>query len=134
MKPPVMHLVQQNRKLLSLLLLIISPAAIADWLHFSTTDEGNKHYVNVASMQTNKHLVNLQFLTNFAKIEGDGLRSNRAHQEFNCSTQRVRTLSFSTHSEHFGGGRVLHSQNVGTEWLDVPADTVLFEQFLIACR
>jgi len=122
------------RKLTSLILLILSPAAFANWLHFSTTDEGDKHYVNVATMQTNQHLVTLHFLTNFAKIESNGRRSNRVHQEFNCSKQQVRALSFSAHSEHSGGGQVLHNQDTASEWRDVPAETVIFEQFLIACR
>ncbi|NCV86525.1 MAG: hypothetical protein EBW14_11785 [Oxalobacteraceae bacterium] len=122
------------RKLISLILLIISPSVFADWLHFSTTDEGDKHYVNVGSMQTKQHLVTLQFLTNFAKIESNVGRSNRVHQEFNCTNQQVRALSSSAHSEHFGGGQVLYSRDTVAEWMAVPPDTVLFEQFLIACR
>lgn len=134
MQSSAIHSVKQIRTLLSLVLFVISPTAFADWLHFSTTDEGDKHYVNVASMQTNNHLVNLNFLTNFSKVESKGLRSHRMHQEFNCSNQQMRTLSLSGHSEHFGGGQVLHRQETGTAWVDVPVDTVLYEQFLIACR
>ena len=121
-------------RLLPILLLMFSCSASAEWLLFSKVDNGDKHYVDLRKMQTNKHLVNILSLVNFSQPGSDGLFSNQIHEEFDCLKERVRTLSSSGHSEHFAGGKKLHSQEKPGEWTHIPPETVLSERFLIACR
>jgi hypothetical protein len=121
-------------RLLSILLLMFCCSASAEWLPFSKADNGDKHYVDLTKMQTNKHLVSILSLVNFSQTSSDGLSSNQTHEEFDCSKERVRTLSLSGHSEHFARGRVLHSHNTPGDWTHIPPETALFERFLIACR
>jgi hypothetical protein len=121
-------------RLLPILLMMVCCSASAEWLLFSKADNGDKHYVDLTKMQTNKHLVSILSLVNFSQTGGDGLLSNQIHEEFDCSKERVRALSLSGHSEHFARGRVLHSQSTPSDWSHIPAETVMFERFLIACR
>jgi len=121
-------------RLLPILLLIFCCSASAEWLIFSKADNGDKHYVDLSKMQTNKHLVSILSLVNFSQTGSDGLFSNRIHEEFDCLKERVRILSLSGYSEHFAGGKELHSQDKPGEWTHIPPETVLSERFLIACR
>jgi hypothetical protein len=121
-------------RLLPILLMMVCCSASAEWLLFSTADNGDKHYVDLTKMQTNKHLVSILSLVNFSQTSSDGLSSNQTHEEFDCSKERVRTLSLTAHSEHFARGDVLHSQSTPSDWSHIPAETVMFERFLIACR
>lgn len=121
-------------KLLPILLLLWSCSASAEWLLFSKADNGDKHYVDLTKMQTNKHLVSILSLVNFSQIGSDGLFSNQIHEEFDCSKERVRALSLSGHSEHFARGKILHSHDVPGDWTHIPPESALFERFLIACR
>ena len=121
-------------RLLPILLMMVCCSASADWLLFSTADNGDKHYVDLTKMQTNKHLVSILSLVNFSQPGSDGLLSDQIHEEFDCSKERVRALSLSGHSEHFGRGRVLHSYNTPGDWTHIPPETALSERFLIACR
>ena len=121
-------------RLLPILLMVVCCSASAEWLLFSKADNGDKHYVDLTKMQTNKHLVSILSLVNFSQTGSDGLLSNQIHEEFDCSKERVRALSLSGHSEHFARGRVLHSQNTPADWAHIPPETPLFERFLIACR
>ena len=121
-------------RLLPILLMVVCCSASAEWLLFSKADNGDKHYVDLTKMQTNKHLVNILSLVNFSQTGTDGLLSNQIHEEFDCSKERVRALSLSGHSEHFARGRVLHSHNTSGDWAHIPLETALFERFLIACR
>ena len=120
--------------LLPILLMVVCCSASADWLLFSKADNGDKHYVDLTKMQTNKHLVSILSLVNFSQIGTDGLLSNQIHEEFDCSKERVRALSLSGHSEHFARGSVLHSHNTPGDWAHILPETALFERFLIACR
>ena len=121
-------------RLLPILLILFSCSASAEWLLFSKADNGDKHYVDLTKMQTNKHLVSILSLVNFSQLASDGLLSSQIHEEFDCSKERVRALSLSSHSEHLARGKVLHSHNSPSDWTHIPPETVLFERFLIACR
>ncbi len=121
-------------RLLPIFLLLVSCSASAEWLLFSKADNGDKHYVDLSKMQTNKHLVRILSLVNFSQTGSDGLFSNRIHEEFDCSKERVRTLSLSGHAEHFASGKVLHNHTTPGEWMSIPPETTIFERFLIACR
>ncbi len=121
-------------RLLPILLMVVCCSASAEWLLFSKADNGDKHYVDLSKMQTNKHLVRILSLVNFSQTGSDGLFSNRIHEEFDCSKERVRTLSLSGHAEHFASGRVLHNHTTPGEWMSIPPETTIFERFLIACR
>lgn len=121
-------------RLLPILLMLLSFSASAEWLLFSKADNGDKHYVDLSKMQTNKHLVSIFSLVNLSQTSSDGLSSNQTHEEFDCSKERVRTLSSTGHSEHFARGDVLHNQSTPSDWSHIPAETVMFDRFLIACR
>ena len=121
-------------RLLPILIMMVCCSASAEWLLFSKADNGDKHYVDLTKMQTNKHLVSILSLVNFSQTSSDGLSSNQTHEEFDCSKERVRTLSLTAHSEHFARGDVLHSQSTPSDWSHIPAETVMSERFLIACR
>jgi predicted amidohydrolase len=121
-------------RLLPILLMVVCCSASAEWLLFSKADNGDKHYVDLTKMQTNKHLVRILSLVNFSQPGSDGLLSDQIHEEFDCSKERVRALSLSRHSEHFAGGKKLHSQDKPGEWTHIPPETALSERFLIACR
>ena len=121
-------------RLLPILLMVVCCSASAEWLLFSKADNGDKNYVDLSKMQTNKHLVRILSLVNFSQADSDGLFSKQIHEEFDCSKERVRALSLSGHSEPFARGRVLHSHNTPGDWTRIPPETALFERFLIACR
>lgn len=44
-------------RLVPILLMMFCCSASAEWLLFSKADNGDKHYIDVSTMQTNKHLV-----------------------------------------------------------------------------
>ena len=121
-------------RLLPILLMLFIYPASAEWLLFSKADNGDTHYVDLSKMQTNKHLVSILFLVNLSQTSSDGLSSNQTHEEFDCSKERVRTLSLTGHSEHFARGRILHTQKTPGDWTHIAPETALFERFLIACR
>jgi hypothetical protein len=121
-------------RLLPILLMVVCCSASAEWLLFSKADNGDKNYVDLSKMQTNKHLVRILSLVNFSQADSDELLSKQIHEEFDCSKERVRALSLSGHSEHFAGGKKLHSQDKPGEWTHIPPETALSERFLIACR
>ena len=72
-------------RLLPILIMMVCCSASAEWLLFSKADNGDKHYVDLTKMQTNKHLVSILSLVNFSQTGSDGLLSNQIHEEFDCS-------------------------------------------------
>jgi hypothetical protein len=56
-------------RLLPILLMMVCCSASAEWLLFSKADNGDKHYVDLTKMQTNKHLVSILSLVNFSQTE-----------------------------------------------------------------
>jgi hypothetical protein len=121
-------------RLLPILLMLFIYPASAEWLLFSKADNGDKHYVDLSKMQTNKHLMSILSLVNLSQTSSDGLSSNQTHEEFDCSKERVRTLSLTGHSEHFARGKILHRHDTPGDWTHIPPETALSERFLIACR
>lgn len=63
-------------RLLPILLILFCCSASAEWLLFSKADNGDKHYVDLSKMQTNKHLVSILSLVNLSQTSSDGLSSN----------------------------------------------------------
>jgi hypothetical protein len=70
-----------------------------------------------------------------AAQETDAYRylSSKTLSEYDCKKEQARILNFSWHSEHMGGGQVVHLDSDANEWASIPPHSGVEKLWKIAC-
>lgn len=101
---------------------LISNPAMANWEYIATNDEGNEFYVSSDSIKRSGWNKRTAWeLINFSPDSLKFYKSGIVQQEYDCNSNRVRTLYASGHSEFFGKGKTIQiAKNLPLPWQEIP--------------
>ena len=119
------------------LLLIASANAAAEWTLVEVYDE-YELYVDFAKIKKTKQIAKTWYVTNFLepqKQSSDGLPylSMVIQDEFNCTEELVKTLTFNVYAKEMGSGRVIYTESPKANWTPVASGTAAELLKKIAC-
>jgi hypothetical protein len=123
-----------RRTVLTMLLVIFSGSATAEWIAFGS-DEGRTGYIDKSSIQTNNKLVTMTYLLDYRKpqkLAAKGYLSFKSEAEFDCEGEEYRAISTSFHSGNMGEGKIISSKG-RQESQPVEPGTVAGNLFKLAC-
>ncbi len=124
------------KKLLLILMLIVSTSAMAEWVAIATAD-GIISYANPATIRKSGNKVKMWSLIDFNSVQedaGDKFLSSKSQNEYDCKEERIRTLYFSWHSENMGGGDVVYiDRKPDKNWDPVMPESTGENLWKIAC-
>jgi hypothetical protein len=128
------------KKILILLLLMISTNVFAEWLRFADNDDGNETvYVDLETIKRKGNKVKMWNLFDFktAKIsplDNRSYLSQLSLNEYDCEEETNRTLDFYFYSGNMRGGEVVASQsNIKQEPTAILPGSMGEGLFKIAC-
>ena len=116
---------------LALMLLVTGPA-LAEWVGVSETNDATI-YIDPATIRKDGNFRKVWVLMDFKKRNELGRKSYRTRDEFDCNSERQRTLSFSAHSGPMAAGEVLETKSGPWEWRDAAPDTPRETVLKIVC-
>ena len=117
-------------------LMLLTGSAWAEWqLVAIAAEDGDKYYSDPQSVRINGNKRLIWEIEDLKVRDKDGELSMRSRVEYDCSLERARRLSFSTHSGAMATGTVLLVKPINelTPWRDIPPGTVLELRFKYAC-
>jgi len=107
--------------LLLALILLVTGSAWADWVKLSETEDLT-YYIDPTTFKKNDSKREILELKDYKQRRKSGDMSTRATMEYDCSQNRFRVVSLSSHSESMAGGQVLTSAPEGQgygPWWDI---------------
>jgi hypothetical protein len=111
------------RAVLSTLLLIAATSAWAGWVKVAEVSD-TAYYVDPESVGNTGNLRRVSVIHDYAQQEpGGGVRSRRVLYEIDCTSERLRSLSATEHSEPMAQGKSVNSWERESEWLYVAPPT-----------
>jgi hypothetical protein len=108
-------------------LTVLSTTSIAEWVKVaSTLDDDAIFYVSTESIKiTGKNTKSVWEVVNHPNYSRQGYLSVKVQQEYDCNSNKVRTLLASAHSELFGKGKTITiAQKVPLPWQVMPEGSV----------
>ncbi len=123
------------RRCLFVLLLIISSASNAqNWQRITSTDDAVL-YVDSRSIKKNGNTRRAWVLIDFTKrLESTGAMSMIVLNEFHCTEDKRRLMSFNQYSDRMGSGNVLEPSSRVTDWSYTAPGTVEETILRYVCR
>lgn len=120
---------------ITLLVLLSSGPAYAEWVQIDTTDEGMSTYVDPTTIRRKGDLVKMwhMFDEKIAdNFRGSTFLSIRAQNEYDCAEERSRRLASSYHSGNMGSGKVVATSDE-SKWASVAPRSVGQALWAFAC-
>jgi hypothetical protein len=131
-----MQKIMPIKYLLALVMLVALPVS-AEWKQVAEGADEAMLFVDFGTFRKDGSIVRFWQLTNFSKPKrafGKDVFSLRARVEFDCKQEREKLISISLFSEFFAKGEVITSDDTGTNWSDIPPDTVASTVFQSVCK
>ena len=127
-----MHTSIRKKAIALSLMLLATSSAWADWEMISETHKANV-YIDPTTIRKDGNFRKVWVLMDFKKRNELGRKSYRTRDEFDCNSERQRTLSFSAHSGPMAAGEVLETKSGPWEWRDAAPDTPRETVLKIVC-
>jgi hypothetical protein len=127
------------RFLLVMLLAMAGSAAEAEWLKVrsATASGGADSYADPATISRNGDMVKMWHVYDYQTthvIMGKAHLSAKSLNEYDCKSEKVRTLSFSWHSGKMATGETVHSgDDSPTNWISVHPGSTVKGLWTVAC-
>lgn len=127
------------KKIISAILLAaISGGTWADWILLGVNDTGNMSiHVNPDTIRNTNAGVKMWSLLDFKNpmllTKAAPYLSMKLQTEFDCETDKTRTLSASFHSANQGGGETVETSNTVDPWESVPPESTIEAVWKFAC-
>lgn len=114
-----------KRILLTILFVLASESAYAEWTFFATDGKGNTVYIDRNSVlrkgNTVKIWVLLDGTTVHETVQGRPFLSSRTLHQYDCQKERFRFLAFALFSENMGSGQLVETNQYALDWERVPS-------------
>lgn len=121
----------------AMLLLAFASSSAAAWVEAGSSETGAIYYADPGTVRRAGNRVRMWNLVDYktARISSNGTRyrSMKAHVEYDCKDERLRTIYYSDHSGNMAGGKSVYSDDDPTKWSPVPRATVQEDLWEIAC-
>ena len=124
------------KKVLVLLLLMVSTNVFAEWTEVGGNDEMTV-YNDFSSIKKQVNKIKMWSMFDFKtvkKIENDSFLSQVFHYEYDCINETIKQLDFIWYSGNMKSGDVVYSQrNMNIEPISVTPESINEHLFKIAC-
>ena len=124
------------KRLLVVLLLVISGNSYAEWTWFSGDDE-IVIYVDRATIRRNGNFVKMWGLYDLKTVQnysGDSYLSSKTQTEYDCKGEKIRLVELFFYSGEMGKGKVVYSSSeADMKWRSFPPQSFAEGQWKIAC-
>jgi hypothetical protein len=114
-------IMQTAKSFLLYLCLILATPVWASWVKVGETEDLT-FYIDPSTFKKNDSKREILELKDYKQRDKSGAMSTRATMEYDCSQNRFRVVSLSSHSESMAGGQVLTSAPEGQgygPWWDI---------------
>ena len=117
------------KKILILLLLIVSTNVFAEWIEVTRSSDGDQTvYVDSDSIKKKGNKYTMWSLSDFKtvqKFENDRFLSQMMHEEYDCEEETKRLLDFYSYSGNMRGGDIVYSEtNIKMESASMPPGSI----------
>jgi hypothetical protein len=117
-----------KRTILTLLAILISNSAAAEWTRVGGGDDDSNVYVDLETFRRNGDKVKLWSLRNFKTLNGVGKAkhlSNKTQWEIDCKEEQVRMPAYMEFSGRDGSGQVVTNDfSPNDSWIPVAPGTI----------
>lgn len=122
--------------LITILLLLSSGPAYAEWVAIGSTDDGMTVYADPDTIRRKEEMVRMWILFDFKTtqtVAGHLILSIKGQEEYDCDGKRRRVLAFSEFAGNMGGGHEVNSTSGEGTWVPVVPEGVLQTLWTFAC-
>jgi hypothetical protein len=119
----------------SILLVLSSAPAYAEWAQVGTTDDATV-YADPDTIRRKGNLVKMWILYDFKATQtvlNKSYLSSRSQDEYDCTEDRHRALATTSFSGNTGSGKVRSSYSIKGKWEPVPPGTITQALWKVAC-
>ena len=123
------------KRILIVILLVISGNSYAEWTQFGGSDEFTQ-YIDKETIRRNGNFVKMWDLKDFKTAQNyssDSYLSDKAQWEYDCKEERGRILAFSWFSGQMGNGKVVYLKSDTGKWSPIQPDSVGEALWKVAC-
>jgi len=129
------------KKIVVLLLLMVSTNVMAEWTNIGDSDSGEATvYVDIGAIKKKGHKVKMLKLLDYKavqKLGNDTYLSQITHSEYDCEEETSRMLDVFMYSENMRQGKIVNSlsniKNDGISISSIIPGTIQEALFKIAC-
>lgn len=120
------------KKLLVICCLLAAGPASAEWVKMSENDDADV-YIDATTIRKEGSLRTVWQLHDEKKRNRDGTMSSRIKWEYDCSGERVRMISATSHSGSMATGKKLYNVYKASEWRDIAPATMGQNGLKVVC-
>jgi len=102
------------------------------WVLIEKNDDGDSFYIDPQTLRKNGTIRVVWVIEQLAARDKDGEKSRRRRFEFDCTNERFRVLSSTTHSGPMTSGKLLATMGE-TQWYDIPPGTAISTKLEYVC-
>jgi hypothetical protein len=125
------------KKLLTIILLIVSANSYAEWTESDVSDEFTE-YVDRATIRRNGNFVKMWDLADYKTVRksasNDSYLSSKSQIEYDCKEEKSRILAFTRFSGQMGHGTVVYNSGAFEDtWSPISPESIGESLWKIAC-
>lgn len=122
------------KKIIGLFLLLFSINGYCDWVNVGESDDGNyTTYVDFNTKKTVGGYIRVWTLMDMKKPEGN-IKSLIALEEFDCSTDRKRTIQLTGYKDSMGAGGTVGTEEGSKRWTYVIPNSLIDIMYKSVCK
>lgn len=113
------------KKVIVLFIVLCSAPAWAEWVYVTETADAT-FYLDPASIREVGNLRTVSTIEDFKLSDDHGAMSARSSAEYDCKSERIRLLAYSTYPKPMAEGNAIF--NMGEDpkgWCEIPPRTAL---------
>lgn len=125
------------KRIVFLVFMFFSTLAVAEWTWVVTTDEGDKFYIDLETIQRSVNMVKFWEKLELKKPEkyfNESHKSARTYSEYDCKEKKFRYLTITYYTQNDLKGKVVYVSNTPYDWTFIPPDSSSNEKFRLICK
>ena len=115
----------------SLVLLLITPLAQAEWVRMFQNIHGTAYYMDPTSIETHGNMRRVWEMESYRDATKEGLHSIRLYKEYDCKKEMGHFRKYVAHTGPQATGEVMGNVETPSDWKTVnssPANKLVFSQ------
>ncbi len=122
-----------EKLLFTLMLVIVSSSAAADWESVADVDGDTCYYADPDTIRKSGNMAKMWVMEDYKIAEKLDVLSARHKEEFDCNKKQYRRLFTSLHTGHMGRGETLFILNERGDWHTSYPDSIAARVLKFAC-
>ena len=122
-----------KKLLLILMLAVVSSSVMAEWVWVAADVDEVTYYADFDTIRKSGNMVKMWVMEDDKIAEKLDVLSAKHKDEFDCNKKQYRSLFYSLHSGHMGGGETLFIHNERGDWHTPHPDSIAADVLKFAC-